>query len=122
MVGARQHIGHGDKWKESALAPDEAYLATAEAVVRENTDSVKRSVFSSTEDADTVRFFSGLSNCRVRWTNVTRWASGTRWSTQENTVGFRVWGGTRRFSTAFSTGAGLRCVGGDAVFQLEPTG
>lgn len=66
------HVRHGDKGRESTLATDEAYLATADAVVRENPDSVTRSIFLSTEDATTVEFFSGLSNWTVRWTNVDR--------------------------------------------------
>ncbi|KAG0555792.1 hypothetical protein KC19_11G003200 [Ceratodon purpureus] len=66
------HVRRGDKGKESTLAPDEVYLATADAVVRDNPDSVKRSIFLSTEDASTVQFFSALSNWTVRWTNVRR--------------------------------------------------
>lgn len=75
------HVRHGDKIRESALAPDEVYLATAEAVVRENPGSVKRSMFLSTEDAGTVQFFSGLSNWTVQWTRVRRQSRGFQGST-----------------------------------------
>lgn len=70
------HVRRGDKWKESTLADDDAYLRAAEWMVRDHADSVQRSIFLSTEDADTVRFFAGVRNWTVRWTSVRRQRSG----------------------------------------------
>lgn len=66
------HVRHGDKWKETQLQPDAAFLRSAEALVAHDSNVLGRRIFLSTEDPDTVTFFAQLSNWTVQYTNVSR--------------------------------------------------
>lgn len=76
------HVRHGDKGNESPLAADEAYLSATEALVAASPE-LKRSIFLSTEDANTVRFFARLRNWTVQWTKVKRQGRRYQGSTAE---------------------------------------
>lgn len=65
------HVRHGDKWIESQLASDETFFKNAEKLL-DNNQGLKRRIFLSTEDAETVKYFSKLQWWNVRWTDVKR--------------------------------------------------
>lgn len=66
------HIRHGDKWKEDKLADDASFLRSMEALMKRNRRGLKRRIFLSTDDPISVKFFAGLSNWTVEYTNVSR--------------------------------------------------
>ncbi|KAG0563996.1 hypothetical protein KC19_8G074500 [Ceratodon purpureus] len=69
------HVRHGDKWKEGKLENDTTFFRTAEALLNLNvpgTSGLQRKIYLSTEDPETVRFFSSQRDWTVVYTNVSR--------------------------------------------------
>lgn len=66
------HVRHGEKWKEAQLQPDSEFLRNAEVLIAHQPDVLRRRIFLSTEDPNTVSFFAQLSNWTVQYTNVSR--------------------------------------------------
>ena len=77
------HVRHGDKWKESKLASDETFLQKTEELLLRQPDVLKRKIFLSTEDPNTVKFFANLSDWSVQYTNVTRDGSDPNMSPEQ---------------------------------------
>lgn len=65
------HIRHGDKGTEMQLVPDVEYLFKAEELVRHD-ESLRKSIFLSTEDADSIQFFKNLDDWTVLTIDVPR--------------------------------------------------
>lgn len=77
------HVRHGDKWKESKLAADETFLQKTEELLLRQPDVLRRKIFLSTEDPNTVKFFAKLSDWSVQYTNVTRDGSDPNMSPED---------------------------------------
>ena len=58
------HIRHGDKAREMVLVPDEVYLRKAEELLAAFPE-LTRTIFLSTEDSESVKFFRQVSNWTV---------------------------------------------------------
>ncbi|DBB13180.1 TPA: hypothetical protein ACH3X3_004930 [Trebouxia sp. C0006] len=65
------HIRHGDKGKEMKLVPDVEYLRKAEELVQSDR-SLHNSIFLSSEDDESIKFFKKLENWTVLSTDVPR--------------------------------------------------
>ncbi|XP_024387154.1 uncharacterized protein [Physcomitrium patens] len=69
------HIPYGNRWKEDRTANNEAFLQAAESLVNQYPNDLQRKIFLSTEDPETVGFFSKLDNWKVQYTTVSRVAT-----------------------------------------------
>ena len=65
------HVRHGNKGTEMPLLPDETYLALAEDLVRES-PGLNRVIYLSSEDPQSVAFFTALDTWTVLTVNATR--------------------------------------------------
>ena len=71
------HVRHGDKGIESPLVEDSQYVKTVEELLESApaTLALTRSIFLTTEDADTIKHFDKLQGYSIMYTDVERYTS-----------------------------------------------
>ena len=67
------HVRHGDKWTEVESVDDKQYMTVLESLkAQTSSESLKRNIYLSTEDAETVRNFQHFRGWNVSFTRVQR--------------------------------------------------